>query len=171
MSRLTLIFIAALALGCTEQGPPKITNGRLAEGVYATPGEISGFSGTILELKDGKFRYWFYSDVGGLDEPKYPVSGYYEFTEGKVLLRGGRVNEREWFVDVVNGTPVLWRDDAIKVWKKNRKIYNYGVLLWTRNDIPDDDVDKLERLPVSTLYSAEKKKQVKEWRDPFVHGA
>src|SRR5262245_60601952 len=45
------------------------------EGTYCTAHEIAGFSGSVLELKAGKFRYWFYSDVGDGAAPKYPVSG------------------------------------------------------------------------------------------------
>ena len=94
-----------------------------------------------------------------------------EFQDGKVLLRGDQVNQRQWFVDVVNCTPVLWRNDDLDIWKRDRKIYVYGVLVWTGNDIPKDDPFKLERPSVRELYSAEKKKQIKEWKDPFVHGA
>lgn len=172
MTRLTLTTaIALLALGCTDRTPPQITKGRLAfEGVYATPGEISGFSGTTLELKDGGFRYWFYRDIGGLDEPEYSITGKYELQDGKVLLRDPQVNQRQWFVDVVNGTPVLWREDALETWKRDQKIYDYGVLVWTGNEIPNDDPYKLERRSVRNLYSAEKKKEIKAWKDPFVDG-
>lgn len=170
MIRYELITaIAFLVLGCT-QPPPKITNERLAEGVYATPDEISGFSGTTLELKNGKFRYWFYSDVRTSDEPKYPITGKYEFQDGKLILNN-KLNQKVWFVDVVNNIPVLWRNDALKIWKQERKIYDYGVLIWIENEIPEDDLYKLKRVSVRDLYSEENKKQVKEWKDPFVHGA
>jgi hypothetical protein len=159
------------ALRIVDSEQPKIVNDRLAEGVYATPDEISGFSGTTLELKDGGFRYWFHSDVGGLNEPEYPIIGKYEFQNGVVLLNSTQVNQSQWFIDVVHGTPVLWREDALKIWKRDRKIYDYGVLVWSENDIQDDDLNKLQRRSVRDLYSEEKKNEIKEWKDPFVHGA
>ncbi len=171
MTRLILTTtMTLLIIGCDKQSPPTITNGRLAEGVYATPSEISGYSGTTLELKDGNFRYWFYTDVRGPDEPEYPITGKYKFQDGKVILNNDEVNQSVWFVDVVNGIPVLWRDDALKTWKQEQKIYDYGVLVWSENNVPEDGLYELERTSVTELYSAEKKKQIKEWKDPFVHG-
>ncbi len=171
MNRFLLTTTATLFIfGCSKQPPPRISNAHMAEGVYSTPSEISGFSGTILELKAGKFRYWFYSDVRLGDEPEYPLTGQYDFQNGKVILNNPDVNQRKWNVDVLNGTPVLWRDDALKIWKQEQKIYDYGVLIWTENKIQEDNLSEFERTSVSELYSKEKKKQIKEWKDPFVHG-
>ena len=39
---------------------------------------------TILELKDGNFRYWFRSDV--VPEPSYPVVGKCQANGGTVIL-------------------------------------------------------------------------------------
>src|ERR1051325_3474701 len=63
------------------------------DGVYVTADEISGFSGTILELKDGAFRYWFYSDVGGGDE--YPISGKYKIQESNLVLMRKEATDEE----------------------------------------------------------------------------
>src|SRR5687767_9085259 len=56
------------------------------EGTYCTALEIAAFSGTVLELKEGKFRYWFYSDASGGQEPKYPVTGAYLIQDGRLTL-------------------------------------------------------------------------------------
>jgi hypothetical protein len=136
------------------------------EGVYCTPAEIGMFSGTILELKAGKFRYWFYSDVGGGDTPQYPLAGDYSERNGVLHLTHELVYQREWFPDVVNGIPVLWRADARKAWHKDKKVYDYGVLLKTEEQGKCDW--DIARPSVKDLYQADKRRQ--EWKDPFVYG-
>lgn len=161
---------AAVAIGCSGASPPEITNDRLAEGVYCTTSEISGYTGTTLELKDGRFRYWFYTDIADPDGPKYPITGEYEFQNGAILLNADENFQRRWFVDVVNGTPVLWRQDAFDVWIRDRKIYDYGILVWTENELPEGGAYQLQRPSIRVLYNEQMKRQIKEWKDPFVHG-
>lgn len=170
MRRLCVILCLMLLTGCADRTPPRITGDRFAQGVYRSPAEISDFSGTTLELKHGKFRYWFYSDVRSGNEPEYPLTGDYTFQNGEVALSHEQVNQRLWTVDVVHGIPVLWRDDALKAWKEERKIYDYGVLIWTADGIPEDDFSQVKQLSVRELYDATKKAEVKTWQDPFVHG-
>lgn len=79
--------IVIISIGCGKHSPPPISKDRLAEGVSATPSEISGYSGTIPELKDGSFRYWFYSDVSSSDDSECPVISKYEFHDGKFTAR------------------------------------------------------------------------------------
>jgi len=42
---------------------------------------------TILELKDGRFRYWFRSDAKTPGEPNYPQIGKYVAKDGVVTIR------------------------------------------------------------------------------------
>ena len=51
-------------------------NGAAPEGVYTMCRDVAGFSGETIELKGGKFRYWFYSDAGSPGGP-YPLTGTY----------------------------------------------------------------------------------------------
>ena len=178
MRNVASILIAALAVGCVQchaaepaADPPKSKQDRPAkprglEGIYCTPVEISGFSGTALELKDGKFEYWFYSDVGTGDEPEYPVTGKYSQKDGQLTLNHEQVSQRDWFPAVIKGVRVLLRPDAWKIWREQKKIYDYGVLIQVDETV-DDDGD-VERPSVKQLYGAGKKDR--EWKDPFVHG-
>ncbi|WP_299465011.1 hypothetical protein [uncultured Gimesia sp.] len=164
MLRLLLTSVMCLlAAGCNPP-PPEISNDRLAEGVYATPDEISGFSGTTLELKDGKFRYWFYTDVVDPDEPgpEFPITGEYEFQDGQLQLKSNDVNQQRWHFDVLKGTPVLWRDDAYHIWKERQDIFPYGILIWTAQVMHLDGPNGLQRVSVIQYYSEEKQKKIRE---------
>jgi len=184
MARIMLLMaIFLFSGGCIRLTPEspvpvvrltkEINGEKLAEGAYATPSEVSGFSGTILELKNREFRYWFYSDVVSLNDPQnYPVNGKYQFQNGELKLEDAKgVNQAKWTVDVVNGTPVLWRDDALKMWKEEGKFYDYGILIWVGNESANDDATNVTRRSIRDLYSKSKQKEVKEWKDPFVHGS
>lgn len=174
-----VVIVAAVALGCSQRpGAEPVANAPIPkqnapvnkapglDGVYCTPAEIGGFSGTVLEIKGGRFRYWFYSDLRGGDEPQYPLTGEYTLQDGKLTLNNEQVYQREWFPDVLNGIPVLLRADALKVWREEKKIFDYGVLIKTEGMVNDDG--DIARPSVKELYEADKKG--KEWKDPFVHG-
>jgi hypothetical protein len=138
------------------------------EGVYCTPDEISGFSGTVLELKGGRFRYWFYSDVRGPDEPKYPLTGPYAVRDGTLFLSHKYIGQQEWAPDGVNGVRVLWRPDGLRLWREKRQVYDYAVLIKVEG--AQAEVPNVPRPAVAVLYDAETRARVKEWKDPFVHG-
>jgi len=122
------------------------------EGTYCTAHEIAGFSGTVLELKAGKFRYWFYSDVGD-GQPKYPIAGAYLFQDGKLTLNHEHVPQQIWFADLVNGVPVLWRPDGLKSWQQDKRIHDYGVLIKVEGGVTN--ADTVARPSIKVLYAAE----------------
>lgn len=136
------------------------------EGVYCTPEEISGFSGTVVEFKGNSFRYWFYTDVEGSDEPRFPITGEYILQDGKVILNDERISQQEWNPLVLNGIPVLLRSDAMRYWREQKKIYDYGVLIKVDGQVSDDG--EIARPSVKEIYDASRKD--KKWKDPFVHG-
>src|SRR5262245_22804499 len=138
------------------------------DGLYCTGSEIGGFSGTVLELRDGKFRYWFYSDVAGPDEPHYPVIGKYSVDGEKVVLAGTLVGQSIWYPDTVNGIRVLWRDDGLRVWRDQRKIYDYAVLIKTDARVSDDGI--VQGPSIRSLYDGPRRRRVRVWKDAFVHG-
>jgi len=138
------------------------------EGVYCTCSEIGGFSGTVLELRDGKFRYWFYSDVMGLDEPRYPITGDYLVRGNRLVLGDKRIYEQNWFSDTVNGIRVLWRDDGRQVWREQHKIYDYAVLIKTNSRLADNGA--VGGASIRSLYDAGMRKRIRFWKDPFVYG-
>jgi hypothetical protein len=58
----------------------------------------SGFMGVAIKFDaDGTFRYWFYSDVEGGDEPSYPILGTWRWS-GPVLelTASNRLHDIRW---------------------------------------------------------------------------
>jgi hypothetical protein len=97
------------------------------EGVYFFD---AGLSKLVLELKEGHYQYWFYSDARTIPEPRYPMTGKY-------LARGATVQllhhdetplENLWTFRKIDGTTTLWRPSAIKAWHEQRGFDFYGVL-------------------------------------------
>lgn len=176
--------VVAIACGCTKApaaGLPaaenEVANERVmefgtpsrvpgVEGTYCTGSEIGGFSGTIIELQKGKFRYWFYSDVGGVDEPTYPIVGEYELKDGALTLKHEQVNQAVWYPDVVNGIPVLWREDGLRTWKADKKVYDYAVMIKTEGTVSDEGM--LNGPSIKVLYDPADAS--KAWQDPFIYG-
>jgi hypothetical protein len=83
-----LLTLVTRVAAQTEPTPIKIAQ----EGVYFLDGM---FQTTILELKDGKFRYWFSSDAKVMGEPNYPVSGKYT-TNGGAITFVALANSNIW---------------------------------------------------------------------------
>jgi len=104
----------------------------LSEGVYQLCNEVSGFSGETLELKGGRFRYWFYTDVVTSGGPTYPVSGSYYVWGDTLVLAHPSIDNRT--IAVLNGVNVLWREDGLSLWKKERRVQPYAVLV--QNPLP-----------------------------------
>jgi len=117
-------LLITVAMLFTGQAPAKLT-----EGVYSMCEEVAGYSGEVVELKDGKFRYWFYSDVVTDHEPQYPLSGNYRISGDTLMLVHDQIPREERTIAVVNGVDVLWRDDGLKLWEKERRIHPYAILI------------------------------------------
>jgi hypothetical protein len=146
---MNLLLAAALLLqDKTAQAPPK-----LADGVYSMCDEVSGYSGEIVELKDGKFRYWFYSDVLTGREPEYPLNGDYRISGTTLILDHKQIHSKERSIAVVNGINVLWREDGLKLWEKEKRIHPYAVLLRMGGATDGSKVDA--RPSIKSLYTKE----------------
>lgn len=117
-----MCVLMGLLLGCQE----KLTS---IQGVYTMCSEVEGFSEETIELQDGKFRYWFYSDVLVDGEPTYPLEGAYCIFGSTLTLEHPRIHEPVRTIAVVNGVNVLWRKDGLDLWKKEGRIHAYAVLL------------------------------------------
>jgi len=117
-------------------------------GSWALAGKWNGYMGTALQLKDGRYRYWFYSDFKGADEPKYPLEGIYRAKGGALVLDpppGGNGERYVW--GVYQGVEGLWADSSLAV-------------LITRQEKPD--VRMLQRIsyevdPKAPVYNAQRK--------------
>ena len=92
--------------------------------VFVLPQE-AGFQSERLELKDGRFRYWFSSDVIVPNPPQYPIEGYYEFKGDQLVLSSGKT----YTVRTLQGTRTLWRPTAVDYWERYEIIDVYGILL------------------------------------------
>lgn len=106
----------------------------LSEGVYHLCREVSGFSGETLELKEGQFRHWFYSDVGG-GGSKYPTSGTYVIRGNKLILDAPGLRNEQRTIGNLNGVNVLWREDGLNLWEKEKRIQPYAVLIQNPHSI------------------------------------
>jgi len=157
----SLLPLAAAVL-FTAQEPAK-----LVEGVYSMCDEVSGYSGEVVELKDGKFRYWFYTDVsGGAEEPKYPLTGDYRAVGDTVTLNHDKIHSKERTIAVVNGVDVLWRDDGLKLWKKEQRIHPYAILIRMPGMTDGSKVKSRPRLDL--LYTKEMKdREKKEYEERY----
>ena len=105
------------------------------EGVYYFS---TGFSTLILELREGRFRYWFWSDVKGLPEPSYPVTGKYLARGPTVQLLHNEVTLQDvWTFRKIDVITTMWRPNALKWWHEKRCYDGYGVLYPTERK-PED---------------------------------
>ncbi len=100
--------------------------------IYMTCQEVEAFFAERLELDNGEFRYWMYSDVG-ISSTKYPLTGSYAVAGNRLTLHHphfqGEASIR--YLDRVNGIPVAWRSDGWEQWSEKRKIHPYGVMVRT----------------------------------------
>jgi hypothetical protein len=142
---LPSILVLGLLLGCGENIAPP-------EGIYTMCREVQGFSGETIELKNGEFRYWFYSDVVTGNGPAYPLKGKYTVSGNTITLKNDKISDPDRTVAVVNGVHVLWRKDGLKLWEKEERIHAYAVLLQV--DQATADPHLVERPSIACLKSA-----------------
>ena len=95
---------------------PKIEVAAATDGVFVT----YGMHNIVLELKDGKFRYWFSSDAGSGEERGNPLEGTYTAEGDKLVLKHDKMIplEKNWTARSVDGLVTLWRSDAIGMLEK-----------------------------------------------------
>lgn len=86
------------------------------EGSWALTG-WHGYMGTALQLHDGEYRYWFYSDVSGGKERQYPVQGRYYIRFNRLVLDPDpwpELNKRTLVHGIFSGLEGLWFDSSLK---------------------------------------------------------
>ena len=118
-------WLLAVPLSWAAEAP----DDRRVDGVYMMPMEVADFSGETLELHDGRFRYWFYTDVGTGQEIKYPLTGAYEVRGDKIKLLHESVYSPERTLATVQDQTVLWRDDGLRYWQSERRVAPFAVLV------------------------------------------
>jgi hypothetical protein len=129
-------------------------------GVYQMCNEVEGYSGETLELKDGKVRYWFYSDVQGGKEPKYPLEGTYTVKGETITFEHPDFYAPKRTLAVVNGVSVVWRDDGLKLYKEKQRLQPYAVLIKVEHAVAKDPHDG--RPSISSLETEEMRKRDKK---------
>ena len=153
-------------------------------GVYSSPSEIGGFSGTVLVIErglSGELGYWktFYTDVVSPDDIEQDIRS------GSVLVEGDHVYIPEasgyyrdgvprlmasidrYTLVTVNEHQTLMRDDAYKVYQQENRLYDYGILIKVSDKRPSLlKLDDVEHKSIKVLYDDPSG----EWQDPYVHG-
>jgi hypothetical protein len=86
------------------------------EGVYA---HTDPYNKEIVELKNGRFRYWFSSDMKTNVDPIYPLSGRYEFHDGVLVLQHQQIYEPKFRFRIFKGVATLWNKIALDYWKSH----------------------------------------------------
>ncbi len=129
------------------------------DGVYTMCDEVRGYSGETVELQDGKFRYWFYSDVVSADEPTYPLTGKYTLEGSTVTLNHPQIYRKERVLAAVNGVRVLWREDGLRAWEKDKRLHPYAILIRVEGATSGEGVPRpsLELLKTPEMRAREKK--------------
>jgi hypothetical protein len=143
--------VASIPADATESGDTHGTRvvatpmQTVEEGVYFFR---NGFSTLILELHDGRYRYWFSSDVITGDEPTYPLTGRYVAEGATIRLEHQQRHMQDrWTFRKLNDETTLWRPTAITWWRDKRAFDYYGVLYPTKlkpEDIWRKDVWKVK---------------------------
>lgn len=121
------LVVASLMASSAFAATPKIIDAEPTDGVFVTN---TGYMMTVLELKDGRFRYWFKSDAGFREQPRYPLMGEYSVKGNRITLKHERISQKHWAVRKVDGYLTLWRPDAIRMQddpKGYLKAYTFGI--------------------------------------------
>jgi hypothetical protein len=157
--RSRVLLLGLGLLGCGNDSTPH-------DGVYTMARDVEGYSGETLELRNGRFRYWFYSDVVSGDEPGYPLTGRYTVTDNILKLDHPKIHAPDRTFDVILGTPVLWRKDGLDLWEREGRIHPYAVLL--RIDAAGTDPPKAPRPSLGTIKPAQlQEREAKEYEERF----
>jgi hypothetical protein len=195
-----MVGVALMAGGCSNarhnSTPNTDVRGRVAAtqpgdwkrwiGVYSSPAETGGFSGTVLAVEQGfrsndlGYEMTFYTDAHSADAIEEKVK------HGNVLVQGDQLflpeasgYKREGEISLggyvtrytrvrVNARTVLMRDDALREFAEHDRLYDYGILIKV-SDVAEyaADLEKAKHESIKVLY----KDPNKEWKDPFVNGA
>jgi len=118
----------ALGSGIADETPHPI------EGVYHFH---NGYQSETLELRDGHFRYWFWTDCGG-KSANLPLEGAYSVEGSTLTLHRDDIrlgNQR--ICHSLKGIDVLWRPEALKLWRSEGRIDTYGIIVRMPHS-PDD---------------------------------
>ncbi len=112
--------VSLFAAAARAEGAP-----RGVDGVYHLH---NGYQSETLELRGGRFRYWFSTDYGASNGDR-PLRGTYALDGSTLTLHGpelhlGNVRMFHSF----RGLEALWRPYALKRWLRKEGLNTYGIL-------------------------------------------
>ena len=116
MKRIIVAALASLIVFATEAGS-RVKSAEPRDGVYFT---WTGFETTVLELRDGHFRYWFASDAKSPVDPVYPLSGDFTVAGDIITLIHPQVYRPKWAFRLVDGLATLWMPEALQEYRSDR---------------------------------------------------
>ena len=108
------------------------------EGIY---GHREKGGGTVIELKDGKYRYWGATDILNGPHPKYPLKGKYSVEGENVILKSNPL--QVYVYRVINGNDILWDVDGSRVWDAKKEVTGRVLLRF----VPANSIDPWASCP------------------------
>ncbi len=119
---LAAVFLSLAGFVSGQEKPVPL--GKVQDGVYFLDGT---FQTTILELKEGRFRYWFRSDFILGKEPTYPLTGTFTNNGGSISF------ERK--VTTITNPMTKKKKDYFQTERWEFMRYQGQVTLWTSNSL------------------------------------
>lgn len=146
--RLVLFVFVLGLLGCSREERPE-------NGVYVSPRSVFPVHSEILELRNGRYRYWMQSDFG--TNGPIEMKGRYTRQGDRILISGNREEPFDRLLVEDRGAFRLLRYDAEEGRRNGDQYVPYGTLIRIRYTFeemaPARDIDKadwevlLQKLP------------------------
>ncbi len=136
MAYLLRLFSLILVLMCERNLAGETPHA--IEGVYHLH---NGYQSETLELRNGHFRYWFWTDAG-VWGGHLPLEGTYSVIDSTLILNRDDIllgNQR--IFHPIKGMDAVWRPEAFELWLSKGTINTYGVIV--RVPHPPDDLSNL----------------------------
>jgi len=123
LRHICLLFLLLLVASCKTKAPNEspVAPWPGAQ-VFKMPSWT--FMSESLELKDGRFRYWFSSDTFHLRSPKYPIVGNYSWQGDELVLSSGKTFQTRQ----VNAKTILLWPHAVEDWDRRQIIPGHLLL-------------------------------------------
>jgi len=141
LNLLVVVLFAGGAIAAPIDEPKPV---KPVDGVYVLGDPLSS---TVLELKNGRFRYWFSTDVTSDSLPKMPISGAFTIEGESVTLNNDKISDRHWTFILFRGEVTLWRDNAVQQWAKEKELDGYGILRPSTKSAEEAWKDPIDALP------------------------
>jgi len=88
----------------------------------------NGYQSETLELRNGRFRYWFWSDAGG-GNGRLPMEGTYSVDGTTVTLNGHILLGNQRVFHTLKGLDALWQPHALEAWLTKGSFSSYGIIV------------------------------------------